>query len=125
MDPKFIDAARKEDWDYLDAKIPELVKDSSNIDWAYANLEDTNPNIRDYGASLLEKAVIPKERFQKFNPRIRKHMVNDSNPYVRFRCAFALAAHNNIDEDVVRVLKLAKLDQDVSDIAEEYLSRIQ
>jgi HEAT repeat protein len=50
----------------------------------------------------------------------------DSNPYVRYRAAFTLAAHGpgKYKGDVLKTLKEAENDDDISDISRKYLAKI-
>jgi len=124
---ELIEAARKEDWDLVDEKIPELVKDPSVVNWAYdSGIDDEDGNVRDFAASILEKARISKERFDDMRETIYGHMGSDSNKYVRFRSAFALAAHGvgSHRDEVERVLHEAEKDEDTADIARGYLGKI-
>lgn len=120
-------AAEAEDWETVDSEITEVVKDPSNIEWAYKTLiHDRNGNVRDLGVSILEKAHIPEKKFKEFRPTLYKIMTSDDNPYVRYRSAFALTVHGSGEykEDVQKVLHQAEKDKDVSDLAMEYLSQI-
>lgn len=124
---KIKDAARDERWDYVDSKIPAIVKDSRFVDWAAKKgISSKNGNVRDLGVSIIEKADISFGAFPSLKDSLYALMKKDSNTYVRYRSAFALSAHGagEYQKDVVGVLKKAAKDKDVSDIAKEYLSRI-
>jgi hypothetical protein len=119
---RLIQAAKEEDWDFVDKELPEFAKDPANIEWAYGvGLADSNGNVRDLGASILEIAKISPDRFGGMRDRITQHMKGDDNPYVRYRCAFALAAHGQANDQVRAVLMEATKDDDVAAIAKDYL----
>jgi HEAT repeat protein len=54
-------------------------------------------------------------------------MDNDTNPYVRYRAAFALAEHGieKYKDRVLEVLKEAADDKDIGSIAREYLKKLK
>lgn len=123
---KLVEAAKAENWDLVDEQLPDVVKDYASVEWAYDSaLSDNDGNVRDLGVSIIELADIPPANFKKMEYSLRQHMKQDDNPYVRFRCAFALAAHDSPDEEVVRVLNEATRDDDVADIAQNYLKKIE
>ena len=53
-------------------------------------------------------------------------MEKDSNPYARYRAAFALAEHGVgiYKKQVLRVLGEASQDKDIAETAKEYLERL-
>jgi HEAT repeat protein len=119
-----INAARKENWEYVDSRIPRICDDPKVQKKAAELLSDDDGNIRDLGASILGRAHnIPV----KIKPILFNIMKNDSNPYARYRSAFALAGHNpgRYKKKVVTVLKEASCDKDVGDIAKEYLEMLK
>jgi hypothetical protein len=123
---KLIKAAKKEDWAYVDRKISIIKNYEPFIQWAFpTGIRDSDENLRDLGVSLLEKAPLPEERFRLIRPELFKLMRTDSNTYVRFRSAFALAAHGPgiYEKQVVETLKKAEKDKEVSKIAKQYLKK--
>ena len=119
-----IEAAKKEDWEEVDKSILDVCNNESIIAWAFRKgLNDGNENVRDLAASILEKtnSILTGEIKEKLYSSMKK----DSNPYVRFRSCFALAAHDPSfrKKDVKAVLQKAKKDPDVSQSAESYLEQ--
>ena len=120
-----IDAARKEEWDLVDRRIPEVCNDSEAQEIAIKLLGDSNANLRDLGASILAKSTkLPTPTRTK--PILQRVMEGDSNPYARYRAAFALAGHHpgRYRPKVIEVLKEAAQDKDVGQIAKDYLRRL-
>jgi HEAT repeat protein len=120
-----INAAKSEDWEAIDEAIPKICDSEEYLLWAYeTGIKDKNKDVRDLAVSILEKSHMPATRFKPMAPEILKLMKSDSNPYVRFRSAFALVAHNEATEAVKNTLMEAQKDPDVAKIAEEYLGRL-
>jgi hypothetical protein len=106
-----IGAARREQWETVDEAIPGLCNNGHVVDWAsQEGLKDGDGNIRDLAVSLLEK-----------------RMKEDDNPYVRYRSAFAIAAHDTgyHRQEVIETLKQAQQDENVSEFAEDYLKKFE
>lgn len=123
-----INAAREEKWEYVDERIPQVCDNLEIQERALILLKDSNGNIRDLGASIFGKAQnISKVQFSRAIPALKTMMNNDSNPYARYRAAFALAEHapDKYRDDIVRVLKEAAKDKDVGKIAKNYLARLK
>jgi hypothetical protein len=122
-----INQAEAENWDEIDREIPDIVKNKDYVNWAYSTaLSYANGNVRDLGVSILEKAAIEENEFAQMRDRLYNKMLNDSNIYVRFRSAFALAAHGpgKYKKKVISVLKSALKDDDVKDFAEKYIKQL-
>jgi hypothetical protein len=122
-----IDAALKENWEYVDGRIPQVCQDEEVQKRAYDLLTNKEPNLRDLGASILGKATIPEKRFSNMRDRLRDVMLSDSNIYARYRASFALAANGcgSYKTEVIGVLNKAKDNPDVGEIALEYLKRLK
>ena len=87
-----IAAAKKEKWKVVDRNLPEAAQKDANVVWAYRDgLKDPNGNVRDLAATLLAKAKLSVREMQEARPILRSVMMSDSNPYARYRSAFALA----------------------------------
>jgi len=125
---KLMEAAKNEEWDKVDKNTPEAVKDPEIVNWAFERgLDNPNENIRDLAAGILEKAKIPVSKFSAMRPKLHEIMGGDKNPYARYRSAFALAAHNPgfYKPEVIKTLKEAEKDEDVSKIASSYLRKLE
>jgi len=123
---KLIKAAKKEDWGYVDRKITTIKNYEPFIRWAFPiGIHDSDGNVRDLGVSLIEKTPIPEDNFELMRPELFKLMRTDPNIYVRFRSAFALAAHGpgRYSKEVIQILKKAEKDKEVSKIAKQYLKK--
>ena len=128
---KLKDAARMEDWRFVDSFIPATIREPRFYKWAFEMgmdpQKEPNVDVRDLAARVIEKADIPPEEFSDMHDALFEHMVSDENKYVRFRSAFALANHGpgQYNKQVMNVLREASRDKDVKEIAEKYLHRIE
>ena len=122
-----IEAARKENWEYVDTRISKVCNDTKVQERALQLLKDSDGNVRDLAASILGKACIDSGKFLKIRPVLGEVMEKDSNPYARYRAAFALAQHGpgTYKSEVIKTLKQASKDKDVSEIARGYLERLK
>ncbi|MFH1210844.1 MAG: hypothetical protein V1645_02915 [archaeon] len=123
---ELIKAAKKEDWAYVDKKIATIKDYEPFISWAFPTaIHDSDGNLRDLGVSLIEKAPIKEDEFKMMRPQLFKLMQTDPNTYVRFRSAFALAAHGpgRYSKEVIQTLKKAEKDKEVATIAKQYLKK--
>lgn len=125
MIDNLIEAVKDENWELVDEEIPKICNNGEFFRWASdPGLEDSDGNIRDFAASILEKTK--RILSPDVKARLYTHMKTDENPYVRFRSAFALINHKPIEQylaDVLKVLREASEDPEVADIAKDYLSR--
>lgn len=120
---EMIAAAREERWEAIDSAIPRVCNRPDYTRWAYeTGLNDTDDNVRDLAASILEKARFGSE-FKRMRPKLFRLMRSDPHKYARYRCAFALAAHRVHTAAVKNVLTEATQDKAVADIAQRYLSQ--
>jgi hypothetical protein len=123
---KLIKAAKKENWTYIDKEIATIKNYEPFIWWAFpTGIHDPDPNLRDLGVSIIEKSNVDGVRFRCMRQELFKLMTSDPNPYVRYRSAFALAAHGVgiYSKQVRKVLMEAKKDKEVSEIAKQYLKK--
>jgi len=124
---KLMNAAEKEDWDYVDKKILKAVKNPEVVEWAFERgLENPDKNVRDLAATILEKAKISTDKFGSMRKKLYQVMASDINPYARFRSAFALAEHGagEYKKEVVATLREAQRDDTVRGLASKYLMKI-
>ncbi|MGD0728814.1 MAG: hypothetical protein ABR981_01940 [Candidatus Micrarchaeaceae archaeon] len=124
---KLIESAKKEDWIYVDSVMPSIAKDRNFLTWARSKgIRDNNEHVRDLAVSIIEKTEMRPDEFTSLRVPIRLMMIKDSNKYVRFRAAFALANHGPglFYKEVEKTLIEAKDDKDVSEIATEYLRNL-
>ncbi|MBU0466109.1 MAG: hypothetical protein KJ718_00080 [Nanoarchaeota archaeon] len=125
---KLIDAAKKEDWETVDEQLPEVCEDPSVVSWAYnEGIKDDDGNIRDLAVSLLEKAPISESEFDDMRETVYGLMTSDLNKYVKFRAAFALAAHGvgSHKAEVEQLLHEAEKDNEIAKIARGYLAKVK
>lgn len=119
------EAARKENWGFVDENLPLVAKDPDYVSWAYnEGIKNPDSNIRDLGASLLEKAEIAPPQFETMKPALINVMRIDRNNYAGFRAACALAAHGVYTLRVKTMLEKFSADKDVANIARAYLEKI-
>ncbi len=124
---ELMEAAKKENWDLVDKKIPEACKDEDIVKWAFERgLNNPDGNIRDLAASILTEADISSGKFTSMRDKLHKVMSSDSNIYAQYRSAFALANHGpgGYRNEVVQKLRQAEQDGDVSEIAKKYLRKL-
>lgn len=124
-----IEAARKEDWDYVDETIPKISGDRIYIDWAIKEgIDDNNGNVRDLAVSILGKTKLNDKDLKEIETKFHRCLY-DSNTYVRYRTVFALMEQKSgvygRNPLIVKTLKEAEKDEAVSGIAKGYLQRIK
>lgn len=113
---ELIEAARKEDWDFVDGNINESHLTRTQINWALdMGLGDEDKNIRDLAATLLDKSdeSLNPEEVQK----LENIMTEDSYHIVQYRIAIALYKRGNRNPLVVQMMKDAREDPDVGELA--------
>ena len=123
-----ISAAKRENWGFVDHSIDGIVHVPEYYKWAYSEgLKDPDGDVRDLAVSIIEKSDIPEQEFGLMRDSLYGLMLKDSNRYVRFRAAFALANHGTkrYEGEVVGKLNEALGDKDVRDIAQNYLGRMR
>ncbi len=122
-----IDSARREDWKTVDEQIiPELVKLNNIYSYSWAlteGLSHFNEHVRDAAASLLGKQLIPENVVPYARDKLYDVMINDKNPFVRYRAAMAIAkiGADKYLADVRIVLGEALTVDDVKEPAQEAL----
>lgn len=125
---KLIDAAKSENWEYVDTVIPQIKNNERYYNWAFnQGIKDENDKVRDLGVSIIEKAKIAEQYFSEMREPLYGLMLNDRHMYVQFRAAFALANHGPgaHKEEVLSKLNEAKMDKDVCDIAKTYIKKMR
>ena len=120
-------AAAQEKWEIVDgvlhsSKTATFYLDSAINRW----LNDSDENIRDLAGTVIEKARIPRSKFDALRPVLHDVISKDKGNYAGFRAACALAAHGvgEYRGEVKRVLTRFAKDKDVAIIAKSYLSKI-
>jgi len=120
---KVVLAAKAENWDFVDRNLSIFCDDDGVIRWALEmGARSQDDNERDLAASILEKTG--HEIGEEARTILMGMLREDRNPYAMFRAAFALFAHGDRSEEVIGKIKEALGDEDVKDIAKEYLSRL-
>lgn len=118
---ELINAARSEQWDFVDEHISAVANEADVLTWALGvGLEDADGNVRDLAASILEKSstALP----EALHDKLLQLMEKDSNPYAQFRSAFALYVRGERSPEVVAKMKEATNDPATADIAKGYLA---
>jgi hypothetical protein len=119
---ELIALAEKEDWDSIDKKIPEVCNDGEVLNWAYfQGIFSKTDNVRDLGASILEKAEWPKQYYDTIKHYLIGTLGTEKHQFAKFRMACALAAHDEWTEQVLEVLKAAP--PEVKEISDKYLKK--
>lgn len=119
-----IQAAKAEKWNLINKIIPEECNKKEVIAWATTKgIEDKDGNVRDLAVSILEKT---KTLDKATKAKLLSLMKNDSNDFVRYRSAFALAGHDPAyrKTEVLRILKEAAKNDEIKGIAQRYLHNI-
>jgi len=117
-----VEAAKKEQWDIMDAQIPNFCNNEKIIYWSLQEgFEDENANVRDLAVSLLEKSKYELQDDDK--TKLHTALENDENVYVQFRAAFTLYNRGDRSEDVMNKMNEALDNTEVKEIAEKYLSQ--
>lgn len=120
---KLASNATDEDWKKIDNKVPYVCEKSRVRNWAYQKgLYDTNPNIRDLAASILEKAKWPIDDETMITHNLAGAFMLEKHPYAKFRMACALYSHGDRNVEVLDALKNSP--EDVKDIAQKYLEQM-
>jgi HEAT repeat protein len=123
-DLKGLVKVKEPDWNKVDKTIPKICNDQEFINWAYKEgLYDSERNVRDLAASVLEKTKILTEDMKD---RLYQVMRTDTHIYARFRAACALAAHDleyHADEIKKALESSAEEDPDIKDTADKYLKK--
>lgn len=123
-----VNAAKHERWDLVDSSIAVIAHSPEYYKWAYSEgLKDPDGNVRDLAISIIERSDIPEHEFDLMRESLCGLMLKDSNRYVRFRAAFALANHGpkRYEGEVIRKLEEALGDKDIRGIAQDYLGRMR
>jgi hypothetical protein len=125
---KLLQAAREENWKLVDSIIPKIKSEEGYYRWAYdVGISYDDGNVRDLAVSIIEKSEIPAQAFSRMRSKLNQLMLGDSNKYVQFRAAFALANHGAGDykKAVLDKLNEATEDDDIKEIAIAYLRRVK
>ncbi|MGI6612727.1 MAG: hypothetical protein ACOX0Z_04150 [Candidatus Nanosyncoccaceae bacterium] len=124
-----VEAMERGDWDYVDENLnpndPEVLKWAEEIICSGGNYDERDLAWTIYGSvgeipEKIRDSVI-ECGFAEINREPEDD--DDSGRYARYRAAFALAKHGELDSpQVQRVLDEATKDSDVADIAKEFLN---
>ncbi len=115
-------AARVGQWDVVDENLSVLAIKEEVIKWSWVGVDDEDDNIRDLAVSAIEqsKQLLTEEQKEK----LKSLMSGDTNPFVQYRSAFALFNRGDRSEEVVAKIREAATNEDVREIAENYLSQL-
>ncbi len=116
-------------WEEIDRVIKLISGIPQFILWAVGRIDDdNNHNIRDAAASILEATPLDlaKSTERALQERLSDNIEGDSR-FATFRAAFALFAHGDRSETVIRLVGVASTDEDeqVSQIAKVYLAQLE
>lgn len=119
-------AAREENWGYVDETLQGHTWDKDLAERASNNwIKDSDENVRDLGATTLEKTRIQLSDLPGAEDDLRDLMSNYPPGYDGFRAACALVAHKSrYTDQALAVIEKATLDEDdsVREIAKGYLA---
>jgi hypothetical protein len=116
---QLIEAAKIEDWSFVDGNINGYHLEGEPFEWAMnAGLTDADKNVRDLAATLLDKSdeTIDTETTTK----LLKTMADDDHNIVRYRLAIALYKRGDRSPSVIKMMQEAKNDPDVGELASSY-----
>jgi hypothetical protein len=122
--------ATREDWDKVDALLPELSNQQLTFSWAGANLRCGDLNIRDLAASIMEQTEMPLQDANVVDLFWVMSQVEETNPYPSFRAACALAKRRADERIAIKIAEVKDHlqnfteDEDVSEIAQDYLGEL-
>lgn len=116
--------ALEAEWEKIDEALPIIANEQEYVDWANEMLNHSDEDIRDLAASIFQASKI--ELTADTVETLRKIMLNDENPYARFRAAFALFEHGDRSQLMKDTVKLARKDSDkqIVMIAESIFTRL-
>ena len=115
--PDLIVSARNGSWNWIEANLEKALAEKAHFDWALdAGLADTSERIRELAALLIEKTLYPiGEGYQVL---VRREMVTDNSPRVRYRLAVGLWKRDNREVSVRITLLEARNNLEFGEIAE-------
>ena len=114
-----IEAAKEEKFEFIGKEIPQICNVPAYLTWAFdKGVRDSDDNVRNLAVSILEKT---RHLNRLTIGHLQGLMSNDKYNPVRYRSAFALAAHDQMDSGIRIVLGEAKKDSQVGEIAKKYL----
>jgi len=120
-----------EDWEIIDGKLGNYSDEEEFLKWSKKNLSNEDSGLRDLAASILERSKHDLEDSDIDNLIALMNENDEENPYPSFRAACALATRcwekrvEKIIKDVIDKLELFVHDDNVSEIAKEYLQKIK
>jgi len=117
---KLAESGKDADWEQIDAEIPKICNNPLYLERCGKLINNENEGVRDLAVSILEKTKHLTGRNKKMLSILMK---TDPNNYVKYRSAFALAAHGDMSNKIKNVLEQAKGDEATAEIAEGYLSQ--
>lgn len=120
---RLIAAASDEDWELVDKALSDEGDVDRYLGWASSvGLLSNDPNLRDLAASIYGKS--DAELSEHVENALRGMMAADENIYARYRAAFALFGRGDRSKEVVETITQATSDEDVSDVANAYLAKL-
>lgn len=112
-------AASRGNWEKVDEGLTTDLA-ARNHETARGLLDDMNPDIRDFAATVFEKSTSAID--ERTTKKLLDMVATDKHPYARYRAAFALYKRGDRSEPVMKAMEEAKGDKDVAEIAEGYLA---
>lgn len=117
---QLIQYAKDENWESMDALIPQVCNEEDLIQWSInIGCKDLDDNVRDLAVSILEKSKYPLN--ENDIDLLETLMETDKNVYVQYRAAFTLFNRGIRSEAVMGRMHEALADNDVKEIAANYL----
>lgn len=120
-------AARLQQWEKIDEKLPQAARDPRVILWAKKGIESRREYLRDLAASSLVLASLSREAIVSLSPHLYQCAEKYCDHPSGFRAACALAVHNPsaYRERISPILKRWALDKEVGVIAQKYLHSLE
>ena len=115
-------AAKKEDWDYINAELPKICNDPETLARAQELLGNSNENLRDLGASTLQ--LTTQQLSEEAESKLYDVMTKSGFDSLRAACA--LAEHGIANKKVVAKLHEfeSNPDQEAAEEAKKYLAKL-
>jgi len=117
---RLIEAAKNNDWNFVDENINESHLTYEHIVWAIKDgLLNKDLNVRDLAATILDRSGEPLD--SEDAKEIEKIMLRETYHIVIYRLAIALYKRGIRNTAIERLMSEAKDDLDVGDLAKSFL----
>jgi len=117
---RLVEAAKNEDWDFVDGNINESHLTREQVDWVLQKgIYDEDQNVRDLAATILDRS--DESLSQEEAEKVEKVMAEDSYHIVKYRLTIALYKRGYKTPIVEKMMSESKEDPDVGGLAKNFL----